>query len=126
MRCALFDYLIEHASQELYVADCVKERTREYLMDNDDLLCWFQENYIKDVEGIPIKVKDVFEHYKESNQYLNLTKQARRKLSEKNFKILIETNVELRKYYVERKQIGNKQHKSIIIGWKVKDDCDDI
>ena len=126
MRCVLFDYLIEHARQELYVADCVKERTREYLMDNDDLLCWFQENYIKDVEGIPIKVKDVFEHYKESSQYQNLTKQARRKLSEKNFKILIETNVELRKYYVERKQIGNKQHKSIIIGWKVKDDCDDI
>lgn len=122
MRCALFDYLVDYADKELYIADCVKNRTREYLLDNDDLLTWFQDTYEPtDDKNVFLKIKDIMERYKTSDVYYNLSKKEKRKSNEKNFKIQIETNIELRKYYHDRKKIDGKSYYSIILGWKEKE-----
>lgn len=121
-RCALFDYLVKYAEKELYVADCVKSRTRDYLLDNDELFGWFSDAYEKsqDTEQILV-VKDILSDYKDSDLYSNMSKAEKRKCNDKFFRQMVETNIELRKYYVDRKQVGKVRYNSILIGWKKKE-----
>jgi phage/plasmid-associated DNA primase len=122
-RCALFDYLVQHGEKDLYVAKCVKDRTRDYLLDNDELFSWFIENYEKETDEI-LKVKDILQEYKSSELYSNMSKAQKRLCNDKNFRQMIETNIELRKYFVDRKKIDGNTHRSILIGWtKKKNEC---
>ena len=122
-RCALFDYLVQHGEKDLYVANCVKDRTRDYLLDNDELFSWFIENYEKETDEI-LKVKDVLQEYKSSELYSNMSKAQKRLCNDKNFRQMIETNIELRKYFVDRKMVDGKAFKSILMGWtKKKNEC---
>jgi len=118
-RCALFNYIVKYAEKELYIAECVKNRTREYLLDNDELFSWFIENYEKEENAI-LKVKDVLNDYKCSDLYNNMNKATKRKCNDKNFRQMLESNIELRKYYQDRKYIDGIAYRSIILGWRLK------
>ncbi len=122
-RCALFDYIVKYGEKELYIAQCVKNRTRDYLLDNDELFSWFIENYEKDTDNI-LKVKDVLQEYKSSELYSNMSKAQKRQCNDKNFRQMIETNIELRKYFLDRKKIDGKDYRNILLGWiKKKEEC---
>jgi phage/plasmid-associated DNA primase len=121
-RCALFDYIIKYAEKDLYVADCVKSRTRDYLLDNDELFGWFVDTYEKSKDPNQILVvKDILFDYKDSDLYSNMSKSEKRKCNDNFFRQMVETNIELRKYYVERIQVGKVRYSSVLIGWKRKD-----
>jgi phage/plasmid-associated DNA primase len=38
--CALFKYIIDNALKDVYIPECVKERTKAYIDSNDSLLSW--------------------------------------------------------------------------------------
>jgi len=128
-RCALFDYILQYGSKELYVCERAKADTLEYLRDNDEMLQWFLEKYEKVEEPTIydyVQVKDVYALYQESNLYLQMTKSNKRKSNLKHFKrVSIQENCELSKSYVElyqkyedgKRVIGAR---SVMLGWRLK------
>ena len=127
-RCALFKYIIDNAKNEIYVPDIVKARTNEYIDKNDDLLNWFNDNYELTTEETDIvKIKDIFNLYKESDEYQALYKKERPNLS--TFTEDIRSNKHLRSKYKERLKIQktNTTLRSVLQGVRLieKDDNDD-
>ncbi len=128
-RCALFDYILQNGSKELYVCERAKADTLEYLRDNDEMLQWFLEQYEKVEEPTIydyVQVKDVYALYQESNLYLQMTKANKRKSNMKHFKrVSIQENCELSKSYVDlyqKYEDGKRVIKasSVMLGWKLK------
>lgn len=84
--CALFKYILLNAPKDLYVPQNVINRSKEYVVDNEDYYGWFQENYeITNNKDDIIKMKSVFNKYKISEYYMHLTKREKRKNNYKNF-----------------------------------------
>ena len=71
-KCVLFDYLIKHSKKELYIPKCIKDETQNYLMENDDLSIWIEDNYDYDTTAQPITIKELFADYKSSEYYYNI------------------------------------------------------
>jgi len=120
-RCALFIYLLRNAPKQLFIPACVQKATREYLLNNDEFLNWFEENY-EEREGAILTVKELFHHYKNSGYYQDLNKADRRKLTEKSFREnRVMTNIKLRNYYYERKNINEKYYRNIVLNYALKE-----
>jgi len=70
-----------------------------------------------------VKMKDMYNTFKGSDFYDNLTRADKRssKYSEKGFISQITENVFLKKYYFDRKQIDKKEYRSILCGFKEKE-----
>ena len=110
-RCALFKYIIDNAKTEIYVPDIVKARTNEYIDKNDDLLNWFNDNYeLTTKKEDIVKIKDVFDLYKDSDDYQALYKKERPNLS--RFTEDIKSNKHLRSKYKER--INDNKNKTCV------------
>ena len=127
-RCALFKYIIDNAEKEIYVPDIVKARTNEYIDKNDELLNWFNDNYeLTTNEEDIVKIKDIFNLYKESDEYNALYKKERPNLS--RFTEDIRSNKHLRSKYKERLKIqkNNTTLRSVLQGVRLieKDDDND-
>jgi phage/plasmid-associated DNA primase len=77
-RCALFKMILENADKNLYIPECVKERTLCYINDQDTFNQWVKETYVftNDTTDI-VSSKDMFTLYKESDVYLNTDKNER-------------------------------------------------
>jgi len=124
-KCALFDYLL-YSKDELYICDESKQHSKEYLYNNDDFLNWFNDNYEQTNKSTDfINVKDVYNMYKDSDLFINLSKVDKRRNNYKKFCETISTHIELRKKYNEkyRYSINGKQSSSIraLIGYKLKE-----
>jgi len=119
-KCVLFDYLIKHSKKELYIPKCIKNETQNYLMENDDLSIWVEDNYDYDTTAQPITIKELFADYKSSEYYYNMSKRDKQKMTEKVFKEMIQSNIKMRSFYYDRKQIDNIEHRSIVINHKKK------
>lgn len=127
-RCALFKYIVDNARKEIYIPDIVKARTNEYIDKNDELLNWFNDNYeLTTEEEDIVKIKDIFDLYKESDEYQALYKKERPNLS--RFTEDIRSNKHLRSKYKDRIKIQktNSTLRSVLQGVKLieKEDCDD-
>ena len=128
---AFFKYLLGNPN-ELYICDEAKNSAKEYLLNNDDMYNWFIDNYEKVKEPTDydyVSIKDIYELWKDSDLYSNMSKANKRKANMKHFKQsnILENN-EMKKYYVEDyqkykdgKRIVNK--KSILINWKKRTNC---
>lgn len=108
--CAMFKYILLYAPKELYVPDIIKKRSKEYVMDNDELFMWVDDNYIitNNDEDV-IKIKDIFNKYKNSDYYLHLTKRQKRQNNYKNFNDTIKHHIIFKKMYKENKTTINKK-----------------
>jgi len=116
IRCAFFKYIVEEAEKTLYIAEEVKAKTREYLLENDDIFLWFNETYQK-AEGGFITLKQVRQQHKDSGAFYSMNRADQSKLkTEKAFNEMIISNIELRKYFKER----YKDIRTVLIGWKLK------
>lgn len=124
---AFFKYIINNAPKNIYEPYVVKKRSKEYVMDNDDLYMWFDDNYVftKNDNDI-IKVKDIFKEYKNSSYYTNLTKKVKRKENYKHFNDKLKHHIILKKMYkddmIKRKKVV--LNCSRLHGIKEKYDCD--
>lgn len=127
-KCALFDYLLE-SPYDLYICKEVKDKSKEYLLDNNDFYSWFMEicekidnHSIKDF----VSVKKLYELYKQSELYNNMSKVNKRKCC---FRSFIQQNIldngEMRKYYREEyvkyeEQVRVIREVKILLGWVIK------
>ena len=110
-KCVFFDILLEwilnyeETTQKKFwnnFADCdiVKKRTMEYIQESDEKLKWIEDNYIYTGDSEEYeKLEDIMIGFKQSDIYLNMTKQEKRAFGKKGFYNYIETNLKLRKYF---------------------------
>ena len=79
----------------------VKERSQLYLELSCNILGWFKDNYdrTEDKKDI-IKMRDLFNDFKESEYYSNLTKNDKRKYNYSFFDNYFSTNIFFKKYYL--------------------------
>ncbi len=127
----LFHYLISFSKsyKEKYGYDCiekvetcteVKQRTKEYLENSDEKFDWFKNTYQKK-EGNVESIKDIFNHFKQSEYYINLPKKDKRSENYTNYILYIKENVNFRSYYRELvdKMVNEKRFykRNVIVGW---------
>ena len=71
-----------------------------YLELSCQLLPWFKENYeLTNNKKDFIKIGDIFELFKNSDTYINMSKYERKKYNKNYFKDYFEKNIVTRKYY---------------------------
>ena len=105
--------------RDITIAQSIKERTMSYLELSCQLLPWFKENYeLTNNKEDFIKISDIFELFKNSETYDNMSKYERKKYNKNFFLDYFEKNIVTRKYYkirynnirnvlIEYKQISN-------------------
>jgi phage/plasmid-associated DNA primase len=88
---------------KLNIPESVKYRTTEYLEKSCDILSWFKDNYeqTNDKKDF-IKLKDVYENYKSSEFYFNLSKSKKQEQNYKYFINYFSNNQYFSKYYVDK------------------------
>lgn len=114
-RFALFHYNLDNAPNTICIPDSVKLRSREYAIDNDELLQWFKEFEITNDKRDHVTLKDLYSSFKLSDIWHNLDKNERRtNLNYMNFSENVKSNIKLRKLYKER----TNKIKQVLIGVK--------
>ena len=122
--CALFKYILDNAPKDLYVPDNVRTRSKDYVIENEEFFGWFNEKYIitNNVNNDIVKVKDLFNNYKNSEFYMHLTKKQKRKCNLKNFQETIKHHLILKNHY--RTNRTKKTSVARLVGIKEKDAYD--
>jgi P4 family phage/plasmid primase-like protien len=123
---ALFQLLLEPYRKfkdnkyELVVPDQVRKKTADYLMTSDDISEWVNEFYQKtDNSKDIIKLKQLFEDFKNSDYYQNFSKADKRKYNYKNFTAQFESNLFLKSF------VGQDSSGVYILKNYKQKDCDD-
>ncbi len=85
LKIDFFHYLIEYREEEIFIPDCVKERSKEYLRNTNGILTFFEENYEK-IEGEYgpldyISLKNVCDSYRMSFEYKSLDKEDKQEVN---------------------------------------------
>lgn len=97
----------------------IKQRTAEYLEKSCNLLQWFKENYTLTTETSDVvRLKDLFNSFKEGEYYNTLSKFEKRKLNYAYFIEYFTTNIMTRKYYKERHVVNYKEQTNVLYCWK--------
>jgi phage/plasmid-associated DNA primase len=123
-RHAMFKYLLD-SPDDLYICQACKQETMEYFKNQNEMYNWFIENYRKtDAEHSYISMKDIYNHWKDSDLYINMTKNEKRANTMKKFKqTQILENNEMRPYYIEKtnKKINGKMEyiSNCLFGWEL-------
>lgn len=117
-KTVLFDYLINYIIKNpnpcdnLYVCDQVRNRTKEYLQNSDELYGVISPIVEKsnDKEDY-VLLKDLYKVYKSSDYYLNLSKKSKRENNLKWFQNEVASNLNYKSYYKvkHRPSINGKQ-----------------
>lgn len=109
------------------IPETIRQRTAEYLESNCQLLEWFRDEYdiTKDKNEV-LLIKDIYENFKFSEYYENLTKYEKRKFNYKYFVEYFSTNIVTKKNYKEtheRKILNERERfRNILLFWKKKED----
>ena len=118
-RCALFKIIADrhkiyyHQNNSVIkVSLSIVSRTQNYLESCCDIVGWFKDNYTEDNTKYCI-MKDIYEDFKNSEIYLDLSRQKKENYSKIKFFELLRTNIFFKRYYIER---HNGEY-SIIKGW---------
>jgi len=127
-KCALLQILMD--SHKIYaqnkykfdMPDSIKKRTAEYLELSCNLLQWFKDNHeLTNKKNDYVKLKDLYEDFKMSEYYDNITKLEKRKYNYKYFVEYFSTNIISKKYYKEK----TTDLRNVLFCWK-KFDCDEF
>jgi len=91
--------------------------TKKYIENASDIVNWFKENYVRDVEEDQfIKISDIHRHLLDSEYYRKLSKVEKDNFGKIKFIKLVSTNPFFRNYYYPR--IGDD--KNLIKGWHLR------
>ncbi len=101
----------------LKLPQSIIDRGRQYLEMSCNIVEWFKENYEETHDLTQyVQIKDVYELFKISDFYGNLSRTDRAKYTKKYMNDYIASNIFFRKYYSDR----YNNVRSIIKGWKCK------
>jgi hypothetical protein len=111
---------------KLIIPKTIQDRTREYLIDSCDILCWFNELYeISNNNEDYLKMADIFFSFEHSDLKKNMTKADQRKFNKKYLCNFFKNNPFMKKYYVDRYHPSNKiDILNVVLGWKISDNSD--
>lgn len=102
-----------------------KQCAVEYLVSSDDLFTWFQDFYTLDeTSKNVVDIKEVFDIFKTSEYYSNLSKADKRQNNLGTFRKKMEKNIFLKKYIKKRDQNfnGAKLKKAcVVVNWVLQD-----
>ena len=126
-RQALFFVMVDHYKnylingRHLPIPEEILKRNRAYLASSDELYNWLEDKYEHtDNKKDIIKIKSLFEDYKTSQYFENLTKEQKRKNNYKSFVEKLESNFFIKKYVKE-----NKDKIKILTNYEVKVEDED-
>ena len=124
---ALFHILADYFKIYMENNNCISpmpplcyEAGKKYFMMSDDFINWFNDNYERD-ESSYVYVSDVFDNYKISSAYSNLSKNDKRKQTKANFDENIQKNIFLKASYKPKDAYFNKIRlkKPFLFGYKI-------
>lgn len=100
------------------IPESVKQRTKTYLEMSSSIISWMNDNYERtnSKEDI-ISLKNVFDKFKDSEYYFNLSKTDKRKYNYQYFITQFSENVLYEEYYISKTSEKNNiliKHKEII------------
>jgi len=124
---ALFKIVLSYYKTNLdidaIIPDKIKKRTTEYMESNDELLQWIKEDYeYTGADSDIIRLTDLFNDYKRSEAYRNLSRDEKRKKSKIKFKEALFSIKTIKKCFRDRYQKNGKNERSVFIGYRLKDD----
>ena len=107
---ALFNILIKYYKKyfdnnsTFNIPDSIDKRTKQYMSDSDEIYNFINDILIKtDNNKDCIKVKDLFNDFKISQTYVNMTKEEKRNYTYSKFCSKLESNIFLGKYLTTNK-----------------------
>jgi len=109
-RLTFFNILLEHFTKfrdhgymMKDVPQTIQDMSASYVRDSDEFMTWFDENYEKTEDAnAHIAVKELYELYKSSDLYVNLSKAEKRAMNLKKMTENITKSPTLRTSFVER------------------------
>lgn len=95
------------------------------LASSDDLFDWFSNTFEKDDSSI-LSFSEIYDIYKTSSYFMNLSKKSQREQNRSKFITMIENNLFLKDYIKRRDKYhdGKQLKKDSIVGWILKKDND--
>lgn len=101
------------------IPQSVRNRANEYLEMSSKLTTWINDNYVKtDNRKDVVKLQDVYNKFKCSSYFENLTKADKRSYNYKYFIKQISESIFFTKYYVERTKINGIFYYNILTNYK--------
>ena len=101
----------------LKLPQSIVDRSRQYLEMSCNIVEWFKENYEETHDLTQyVQIKDVYDLFKTSDFYSNLSKADRAKYTKKYINEYISENIFFRRFYMER----YNNVRSVIKGWKCR------
>jgi phage/plasmid-associated DNA primase len=122
-KIALFQYILRNAPKELYLPKIIVERSKNYVMDSDELYEWFKDNYeyTNDNNDI-LKMKDVYDLFRSSEFFQEKNKEEKRALNKKGFIEKVNDSLAFKGlYFNDQKTINKVVYNERIIKYKLKE-----
>ena len=118
-RCALFQILTDYwklikddMNIDKFIPLFVKDRVKTYMSKSNKMMNWFNNNYEQVNDDTEILVlREVYQSYKDSEDFINLNKEEKRKTTEKSMIEFFEKNPFTRKCYHLRDKRKTTQDK---------------
>ncbi len=108
------------SKSKIYIPKGVKDRSEQYLLNNDEIYTFIQENYVNTAcENDYISLKDMYNTFKLSPQYSLMTYEEKREMTKRKFTDLISSNPKFN--YCIRKVIKGKNCKNIVLNLREKE-----
>jgi len=99
-----------------------KDKAKDYLANSDEMYSWFCSYYEKcdEKEKQKFYVSDLFDIFKSSDYFLNMTKESKRNFNQTKFISMVNENIFLKAIIKEpqTRWEGVKQTKQYIINYK--------
>jgi phage/plasmid-associated DNA primase len=121
---ALFKYLLD-SDNEYYISKKSKYYVNEYLKNSNELFIFVNSVYkIQNNKYMYVRVREIYNKFKESDYYANLNKIEKRVMNERKFKDMIKNDNELGKHYRDRVQYGGLHEKCVLINMREREEED--
>jgi hypothetical protein len=99
-----------------------KRASNAHLAISDDMNAWILDNYEQCPHATPITLKNIYEHFKGTEAYLSLTKNAKREFNMATFTNKLASSPFIAKFIKQRRSYYNGQRLNAdsLVGWKLK------
>jgi P4 family phage/plasmid primase-like protien len=125
-KCVLLRYILDNADKKIYIPDCVKQQTSQYIDNQNSFKFWLEDNYELTQEDTDVvKVKDMFNLYMTSEEYRNTNREHRPNLHKFTLDFVRSDKKLKNKYRDEYRPQNNGvrlKMRSVIIGIKLKEE----
>jgi phage/plasmid-associated DNA primase len=101
--------------------------TNEHMAISDSMNAWIEDNYVKCENAPPLKLKDVYNHFKTTEAFLSMSKNQKRDFNMAAFTNKLSSSPFIAKYVKRRDERYNKEKlkSDSLIAWKIKRDITD-